>query len=136
MKKEENGLRSEVEKIQKEIAENIKNNNFKQEFKAKEKLDADEKTDWQQVEWLFKKAAKLAEIRKFNLFNEIVDLMAQFYDAEREKFVAMPLTQQQKCALTKFIKQYIKISQTEGNVFVDSHGVINCRHADVSVREM
>lgn len=136
MEKEENGLRSEVEKIQKEIAENIKNKNFKQEFKAKEMLDADELTDWQQVEWLFKKAAKLVEIHEFDLFNKIVKLMAQFYVAGCKKIVAMPLTQQQKCALTKFIKKYNDIARTNGNVSVDSHGVIYCRHADVSVREM
>lgn len=133
MKKEQNGHLSENEELKKEmetqediVAKNIKDGCFNQEKKAKEILSGEEKNDWKQVEWLFKKAAKLAEIRKYNLFNKIVDLMVQFYDAEHKKFVAMPLTQKQKCALTKLTRQYIEVTQTEGNVFVDSTGKITC----------
>lgn len=136
MRKIQGDLKSALEKIQKEIAENIKNKNFKQEFKAKEMLVDEEKEDWKQVEWLFKKAFKLSEIKKFKLFNEIVDFMSEFYDVEGHKFIAMPLSKSQKAVAKNLVMKYFETTQKEGNVFVDSHGTINCLRTESPAKEM
>ena len=136
MKKEEIGKTSQAgiaddpstEMYKNILANVVKSMRFVVSQKSLMELDEEQKADWAAVEWIFKKAGKLAEVRCFKLFNEFIDFLYNFYDFDKKRFQAMPLSKVQKSLLPKFKKEYEKEIDRVGLNYVDSEGNITYNH--------
>ena len=113
------------------VANVVKSMRFVVSQKSLMELDEEQKADWAAVEWIFRKAGKLAEVRCahcYKLFNEFIDFLYQFYDFDKKRFKPMPLTNVQKSQLPKFKNEYEREKERMGSEYIDSEGNITYNH--------